>query len=109
MSGAVREISVDELAAAQQHGARVFDVRELAEFEAGRVPGAVLIPLGEVTQRVDEFRGEGPAYLVCRSGARSMRACEFLVQQGIEAVNVAGGTIAWLDAGHPLDEGQPFA
>jgi rhodanese-related sulfurtransferase len=64
-----------------------------------------LVPLSEVPERVDAFRGEGPVYVICRSGGRSMKACEFLAHQGIGAVNVAGGTLAWIDSGRAVDEG----
>jgi rhodanese-related sulfurtransferase len=105
----VEEIDVDELSARMAEGVRLFDVREPSEYEAGHVPGAVLIPLGDVAERADEFRGDGPAYVVCRSGARSMRACVHLVDHGIPAVNVAGGTLAWVDSGRAVDEGHPTA
>ena len=51
---------------------------------------------------VDVFRGDGAVYVVCRSGARSMRACEFLAQQGITAINVAGGTLDWVAGGRAV-------
>jgi rhodanese-related sulfurtransferase len=105
----IPEIDVEELATRLAAGARLFDVREVVEYEAARVPGALLVPLGEVPDRVEEFRGDGPALVICRSGARSMRACEFLVQHGIDAVNVAGGTLAWIDSGRPVEAGQPEA
>ena len=62
-------------------------------------PAPSLIPLGEVPERVDEIPADGPVYVICRTGARSMRAAEFLVAQGFDATNVAGGTMAWIDAG----------
>lgn len=105
----VPEIDVNELAERLAAGVRLFDVREVVEYEAGHVPGARLVPLGEVVDRVEEFRGEGPAVLICRSGARSMRACEFLVEHGIEAINVAGGTLAWIESGRAVDLGPPTA
>jgi rhodanese-related sulfurtransferase len=95
----VREITVDELAELLDAGARLIDVRQPHEFEEARVPGAVLVPLASVPDHVDAFRGDGPAYVICRSGGRSLRACEFLAEQGVEAVNVAGGTLAWLESG----------
>jgi rhodanese-related sulfurtransferase len=105
----VEEIDVAELAARMTNGLRLYDVREPAEYEAGHVPGAVLIPLGDVAERAEEFRGDGPAYLVCRSGARSMRACTHLAELGIETVNIAGGTLAWADSGRAVEEGHPTA
>lgn len=95
---AVSEISVDQLAERLAQGARLVDVREVDEYQGGHIPGAQLVVLGVVPDNVDEFRGDGPVYVVCRSGARSMRACEFLVEQGIDAVNVAGGTMAWIQS-----------
>ncbi|MGD9995841.1 MAG: rhodanese-like domain-containing protein [Ilumatobacteraceae bacterium] len=102
----IREVGADELEAALAGGARLVDVREIGEYVAGHVPEALLVPLGEVPDRVDELRGEGPAYVICRSGARSMRACEFLATRGIEAINVAGGTLAWIDSGRDVVEGD---
>jgi len=95
----VREIDVDELAAHLAGGARLVDVREPDEYAAGHVPGAVLVPLGTVPDHVDAFTGDGPTYVICRSGARSMRAAEYVAEHGVEAVNVAGGTMAWIASG----------
>jgi rhodanese-related sulfurtransferase len=41
--------------------------------------------------------------VICRSGGRSLRACEFLAEQGVEAVNVAGGTLAWQLSGREVE------
>lgn len=102
----VREISVAELEAALQSGARLIDVRETNEYVEGHAPGAVHIALGTVPDHVDAFRGEGATYVICRSGARSMRACEFLVEQGVDVVNVAGGTLDWIAGGRPVVTGS---
>lgn len=102
----IREISVAELESLLVAGARVVDVRETDEYESGHVPGAVHIALGTVPDHVDAFRGDGPVYVVCRSGARSMRACEFLEQQGLDAVNVAGGTLDWVAGGRAVVTGS---
>ena len=59
--------------------------------------------------RVVRFGGpiptDGTVYLICKSGGRSARAAEFLIPQGVEAVNVAGGTMAWTDSGRPVVAG----
>lgn len=101
----VHEISVDELADRLAAGALLVDVREPDEYEEARVPGGVLVPLGEVVHRVDAFRDDGTTYVICRSGARSMRACEFLAEQGLDVVNVAGGTLAWIASGRDVAVG----
>lgn len=92
---------MDGLAHALAGGGRVVDVREPDEYEAGHVPGAVLVPLGTVPDHVDAFRGDGPTYVICKSGGRSMRACELIAATGedVEVVNVSGGTMAWIDSG----------
>jgi rhodanese-related sulfurtransferase len=102
---AIPEITVDELADLLPAGIRLIDVRNPDEYDEARVAGAVLIPLAEVPGRVDEFRSDGPTYVICARGARSMRACEVAADQGIECVNVAGGTLAWIAAGLPVEAG----
>jgi len=99
----VPEINVDELAERLQAGSFLLDVRQPDEYEAGHVPGAVLVPLGDVPERVAELPAGQPVLIICRSGARSMAAAEFLVSQhGIDAVNVAGGTLAWIQTGRDV-------
>ena len=51
----IQEISVDELATIIKQGGRVIDVREPAEFDEARVPGAQLVPLGTVPDQLDAF------------------------------------------------------
>jgi rhodanese-related sulfurtransferase len=99
---------VDIAAFADRHagGATVIDVREPDEYVSGHVPGAVLIPLGEVPERVSEVPEGETVYLICRSGARSMRAGDVLAAEGRDVVNVAGGTMAWIEAGHPTITGD---
>ena len=96
---AISEVSVDELEAMLKSGARLIDVREPNEYEAGHVPGAVLVPLGDVPTALDRFGASETNYVICRTGGRSHRACEFLVDQGLDAVNVEGGTMAWIISG----------
>lgn len=101
----IHEISVDELATFIEQGDRVIDVREPAEFEQARVPGSTLVPLGTVTQHVDDFRGPGTTYVICRSGGRSMQACQYVAAQGADVANVAGGILAWVASGRDVAAG----
>jgi rhodanese-related sulfurtransferase len=96
---AVAEIDVEELARRLAGGAVLIDVRNPDEYEAGHVPGARLLPLHDLPYRVDEVPGGSEILMICRTGNRSMVAAEFLAEQGVTAVNVAGGTLAWLDSG----------
>jgi rhodanese-related sulfurtransferase len=102
----VPEIDVDELARRRDEGAPVLDVREDDEYASGHVPGATHIPLGQVPDRAAEVPKDRTLYVVCRSGGRSAKAVEVLRAAGIDAVNVAGGTLAWVDAGQPVADGS---
>lgn len=92
----VPEISVGDLAG--EHDYRVIDVREPHEYHGGlgHIPGAELVPLQSLPSAAAEWdRGERLA-IVCHSGARSMRAAQYLMGEGFgHVVNVAGGTMAW--------------
>jgi rhodanese-related sulfurtransferase len=102
----VLEISVDELASRLEAGCVVIDVRQPDEYEAGHVPGATHIPLAEVPDRVGDLPKGATLHMICRSGARSLAAAEFLEQQKFEAVNVAGGTLAWIESGREVVTGS---
>jgi len=93
------DISVTELAALADP--IVVDVREPYEFAAAHRAGAVLIPLGELSARLDEVPRETTVYVICAAGGRSQQAAAFLERNGVEAVNVTGGMTAWQQAGLP--------
>ena len=101
----VPEISVNELAQKLLDGAFLIDVRELDEWIAERVPEVPLIPLGEITDRLTDFPKEGEVFIICRSGARSATACQLLRSNDVNAINVAGGTLAWIASGQDVASG----
>ena len=104
----VPEIDIDELERRRAAGAAVFDVREADEYEEVRIPGAVLVPLAEVPDSVEEFRAAAVGHavcVVCAVGGRSAQAVGFLRACGVDAVNVAGGTKAWHLSGRPVETG----
>ncbi len=101
----VPEISTDELAACLADGARVIDVRQADEYAAGHVPGAESVPLATVADHYDLFASDGPTYLICATGRRSMLAAEMAATAGLATVNVAGGTVAWVESGRPVVTG----
>jgi sulfur-carrier protein adenylyltransferase/sulfurtransferase len=81
----------------------LIDVREAWEWEQQRVPGALLIPLSEVPQRLDEIPDDRDVFVHCRLGGRSAKAVEFLREHGRpRAINVVGGIEAWEAAGLPV-------
>jgi rhodanese-related sulfurtransferase len=99
---AAPEIDVHDAQDRIEQGAFILDVRELDEWTAGHAAGATFIPLGELVQRIDELPRDKPIIAVCRSGARSGRATEYLVNAGYDAVNMAGGMKAWERAGYEV-------
>lgn len=101
----INEVSVAELEVALANGARLVDVRETDEYLAGHVPGAVHVALATVPEHLAAFEGPGATYVICKVGGRSMKACEYLAQYGIEAINVAGGTLDWLAGNRPVIAG----
>ena len=101
----VPTIDVTELAGLPP-GSVVIDVREPDEYVEGHVPGARLIPLGEIVERVEEVPTDTTVYLICQMGGRSAKAAGYLLTQGVDAVNVAGGTGAWVAAGEPVVTGE---
>ena len=101
----VPEIDVDEFARLREAGVTLVDVREPDEFANFHVPGARLIPLADVPERIEEIPSDERVYMICGGGGRSAKAVDFLNRQGYDAVNVAGGSKAWLEAGHPVEHG----
>jgi rhodanese-related sulfurtransferase len=101
----IPEISAEDLATRLETGAQVIDVREPDEWDEAHLAGSYLIPLGQVVDRLDEIATGPSVYVICRSGVRSANACEYLRVQGINAVNVTGGILAWLDAELPVECG----
>lgn len=86
----------------EMKAATVIDVREDDEFRVGHIPGAVSFPLSRLSQRVGELPS-GELFVVCQSGGRSAQATAALSTAGFSAVNVDGGTSAWIDAGLPIE------
>ncbi|HJQ76875.1 MAG TPA: rhodanese-like domain-containing protein [Acidimicrobiia bacterium] len=75
----------------EENNGIVLDVREPDEWELGTLPGAVLIPQGEIVSRMDEMPKDRPILCVCRSGGRSSNVAAFLAFNGYESANLSGG------------------
>ena len=73
----------------------LIDVREVAEVEAGHIPGITHIPLGLLEFRMHELDKSQDYIMVCRSGARSGRAYQFLESHGYNVINMTGGMLDW--------------
>ncbi|MGE5701422.1 MAG: rhodanese-like domain-containing protein [Clostridia bacterium] len=97
MEQQVKEILPSELLAKLEKGEKLqlIDVREPEEWNAGHIKQATLIPLGFLPYRLEELDKETPLVMICRSGARSHRACEYLQELGYDATNMVGGMLSW--------------
>ncbi|MGM9929151.1 MAG: rhodanese-like domain-containing protein [Bacillus sp. (in: firmicutes)] len=93
----MKEITAKEVETllAEGQALNVIDVREVEEVEQGKIPVAVNIPLGLLEFRLNELDKEKEYIIVCRSGARSGRATQFLEYQGFNVQNMTGGMLAW--------------
>lgn len=95
----MKEITAKELANKLNAGENVdiIDVREDEEVAQGKIPGARHIPLGELPDRLEDIDKDKHHYMVCRSGGRSGKACDFLMEQGYSVTNMTGGMLSWED------------
>ncbi len=75
----------------------LLDVREPLEFEINHLPGAVLIPFGNLPDRLAEIDATRDVVVYCHHGIRSVRAVELLRGAGFRARNLKGGIVAWID------------
>ncbi|AKK03996.1 rhodanese-like domain-containing protein [Corynebacterium epidermidicanis] len=83
--------------------AQLVDVREVAEWDEIHAKGSVNYPMSEFTLHTGKLDRSRPVYVICKSGGRSAQVAEYLNEAGIEAINVEGGTTAWVDAGLPTE------
>lgn len=74
----------------------LIDIREKYEFDAGHLPTAVHIPMDEIMKNPEKYLKEDEKYyIICHSGRRSLVACNELVEEGYDTVNVEGGTVRY--------------
>jgi hydroxyacylglutathione hydrolase len=101
----VPQMQVDELAARLRHGhVHVLDVRGRSEWDAGHLPNVPNIPLGYLTDHLDELPREEPLVLQCQSGNRSAIGASLLRAHGFRNVsNLVGGYGEWQRKGHPTE------
>ena len=88
----MKEISFDEFYNLYQtEQLSLVDVREVEEFEALHLEGARNFPLSQLADTYEQLDKDQLYYVICKSGMRSARACQFLAEQGYEVFNVQGG------------------
>ena len=80
----------------------LIDVREPHEYQIAKIPGSILIPLGQLPNRLQELDKNADIVAHCKSGGRSQKAVDLLKQSGFQNVrNMTGGILAWSDKVDP--------
>lgn len=100
----IEEINPKEVLAEVANGTVFVDVREPYEIDevAYDIPNQLQIPLGEIPTRLAEIPQDKNVIIGCRSGGRSMNACQFMAMQGYTNVkNLQGGIMGWVENGCP--------
>ncbi|HWD76048.1 MAG TPA: rhodanese-like domain-containing protein [Solirubrobacteraceae bacterium] len=82
---------------------QLVDVRQQHEHEAGRIAGDRLIELDRLGAEAGTIERDRPVVFYCRTGGRSAMATQAFEQAGFDAHNLAGGLVAWDEAGLPMD------
>jgi rhodanese-related sulfurtransferase len=101
-----KEISVAEAVQKRDLGAFMLDVRQPEEWDEVHIPGATLIPLDQLSNRLGEVPKDQEVVVVCRSGNRSQEGRDILLRAGYQQVtSMAGGMNDWQNQGHPTVSG----
>lgn len=103
----IKECSVQELKQKLEakENIQLIDCREQQEWDEGHIPGATLLPLSILPVKFEDVLTDKNATVViqCRSGARSMNACMFLLSKGFtNLTNVRGGIMGWMQEGYTV-------
>ncbi|HMI82067.1 MAG TPA: rhodanese-like domain-containing protein [Solirubrobacterales bacterium] len=101
--GGPKEVSRTEARKLVDEGAQLVDVRADHEWEAGRIPGAVHVPLPELPQRTGELDQGRPVVVYCRGGNRSSMAAAALAEAGYDAAKLSEGIVGWGEDDLPLE------
>jgi rhodanese-related sulfurtransferase len=98
------ELPPERLAEMLREGdVQLIDVRETFEHEAGRIAGDRHVAFDALVSQADTLERDKPVVFYCRSGNRSAVAVEAFRGGGFDAYNLAGGLVAWVESGQPLE------
>ena len=105
----VPSVDAQEAGSRISAGALVIDVREQAEWDQARIPGALHRPIGSINDWFTDLPTDRDIIVQCHSGSRSAQVVKALSSQaGMHNVwNLAGGIVAWANAGNPVDYDPP--
>jgi hydroxyacylglutathione hydrolase/adenylyltransferase/sulfurtransferase len=82
---------------------RLVDVRETYEWNDGHIAGARHVEMDQLTEQAPSLTGDPPVVFYCRTGARSAVAAQAFRASGLDAYNLAGGLLSWVERGLPLE------
>ena len=101
------EITTAQAVEKRAQGAFILDVRQPEEWAQFHIPGATLIPLGELPSRLNEVPKDREIVVVCRTGRRSAQGRDILLNAGFSRVtSMAGGVTKWQADGFPIVTGE---
>ncbi len=106
-------MTVEEYAALTPGEVVLLDVREPEEWADGHAPEAVHVPMNSVpatfAHEPERLGADGRVVVTCKAGGRSAQVTAWLVQNGVDAVNLEGGMLAWATAHRPMtsETGEP--
>ena len=114
MSSSNTHISVEEFCQQMQSAAKqgeecvLIDVRTPEEYIQGHIASAKLLPLNTLPGRAADVERDRTVYLICQGGIRSAQAMDFLAREHghTNLINISGGTMAWINAGRPVEQGE---
>lgn len=106
--GPMSEVSASRVQALPTGSFHVLDVRTAGEFRTCHIPGAVNVPLDQISRYLEQLiRVPEPLVLVCQAGSRAAQACQQLSAEGKDVQVLSGGMVAWQQAGGDVERGQP--
>jgi rhodanese-related sulfurtransferase len=84
----------------------VLDLRQPAEYQAGHIPGATLLPISELSRSLSELPRDREIVCICNFGANSDSVAQLLSGAGFKSVNMSEGMVGWQHAGLPIKKGE---
>lgn len=106
--GPLAEVSPTEVKAMPKESFRLLDVRSAGEFRTCHIPGAVNVPLDQISRFRDQLsQVDKPLVVVCEAGSRATQACKQLMTTGADVQVLSGGMVAWQQAQGDVERGEP--
>ncbi len=111
IESSVPEMSVEALLAAldQNQMPLMIDIREPYEWRLVRIPNARHLPMNDIPAQVASLPRDQRIVVICAHGSRSYSVAAWLIEQGYDAVSLAGGITQWARLGGVVEQGAPVA